>query len=59
VADLPRDAQFRKADLLFDREHTLDLGGVRVRLLSLGSTHTRGDTIVGVEDDRVLPPATS
>ena len=54
VADLLKEAQFRKADTLFDREHTIDLGGVRVRLLSLGPTHTRGDTIVWVEGDRVL-----
>jgi glyoxylase-like metal-dependent hydrolase (beta-lactamase superfamily II) len=54
VADLLRDAQFRKADILFDREHTIDLGGLRVRLLSLGPTHTRGDTIVWVEGDRIL-----
>ena len=54
AADLLKDAQFRKADILFDREHTLDLGGVRVRLLSLGPTHTRGDTIVWVEGDRIL-----
>jgi glyoxylase-like metal-dependent hydrolase (beta-lactamase superfamily II) len=54
VADLLKDAQFRKADILFDREYTLDLGGVRVRLLSLGPTHTRGDTIIWVEGDRIL-----
>lgn len=44
VADLLEDARFRTADIFFDREHTIDLGGVRVRLLSLGPTHTRGDT---------------
>ena len=54
VAELLKDVQFRKADIFFDREHTLDLGGVRVRLLSLGPTHTRGDTVVWVEGDRVL-----
>ncbi len=54
VADLLEKAQFRKADRLFEREHTLDLGGVRVRMLSLGPTHTRGDTIVWVEGDRIL-----
>jgi glyoxylase-like metal-dependent hydrolase (beta-lactamase superfamily II) len=54
VADLLKDAQFRKADILFEREHAIDLGGVRVRMLSLGPTHTRGDTIVWVEGDRVL-----
>jgi glyoxylase-like metal-dependent hydrolase (beta-lactamase superfamily II) len=54
VADLLKDARFRTADILFDREHTLDLGGVRVRMRSLGPTHTRGDTMVWVEGDRVL-----
>jgi glyoxylase-like metal-dependent hydrolase (beta-lactamase superfamily II) len=47
-------ARYRKADVVFDAEHTLDLGGVRVRLLALGPTHTRGDTIASVEGDRVL-----
>lgn len=54
AADLLKDARFRKADVIFDREHTLDLGGVRVRMLSLGPTHTRGDTIIWVEGDRIL-----
>jgi glyoxylase-like metal-dependent hydrolase (beta-lactamase superfamily II) len=54
VAELLKDVQFRKADTFFDREYALDLGGVRVRMLSLGPTHTRGDTIVWVEGDRVL-----
>jgi glyoxylase-like metal-dependent hydrolase (beta-lactamase superfamily II) len=47
-------AQYRKADVIFDGERTIDLGGVRVRLLALGPTHTRGDTIAFVEGDRVL-----
>ena len=54
AADLLENAQFRKADVQFDREHVLDWGGVRVRMLSLGPTHTRGDTIVWVEGDRIL-----
>ena len=54
AAELLDGARFRKADIFFDREYTLDLGGVRVRLLSLGPTHTRGDTIVWVEGDRIL-----
>ena len=43
-------------DILFDREHRLDLGGVQVRLLWRGpeAMHTRGDTMVFVEEDRVL-----
>ena len=54
AAQLLEGAQFRKADIFFDREYSLDLGGVRVRLLSLGPTHTRGDTIIWVEGDRIL-----
>ena len=43
-------------DILFDREHRLDLGGVHVRLFWRGpaAMHTRGDTMVFVEEDRVL-----
>lgn len=47
-------ARYRKADVIFDGERTVDLGGVRVRLMALGPTHTRGDTVAWVEDDRVL-----
>lgn len=62
VAELLKDpstgsgqaVQFRRPDVLFDHEHVVDLGGVRVRLLALGSTHTRGDTVAFVEGDRVL-----
>ena len=43
-------------DIVFDREHRLDLGGVHVRLMWRGpaAMHTRGDTMVFVEEDRVL-----
>jgi glyoxylase-like metal-dependent hydrolase (beta-lactamase superfamily II)/uncharacterized membrane protein YphA (DoxX/SURF4 family) len=54
VAELLKDVQFRRPDVLFDHEHAIDLGGLRVRLLALGSTHTRGDTVAFVEGDRVL-----
>jgi glyoxylase-like metal-dependent hydrolase (beta-lactamase superfamily II) len=47
-------AQFRPADLTFDGEHTLDLGGVSVRILALGPGHTQGDTATYVEGDNVL-----
>jgi glyoxylase-like metal-dependent hydrolase (beta-lactamase superfamily II) len=45
---------FRAPAELFDKERALDLGGVRVRLLRLGPGHTRGDTVIYVEEDRVL-----
>ena len=53
-AELLQGASGRKADVPFDREHTLDLGGVRVRMMLVGPTHTRGDTIFFVEGDDVL-----
>lgn len=54
IGELLQNAPVRKADILFDREFRIDLGGVNVRLLALGSTHTRGDTMVFVEQDKVL-----
>lgn len=53
-AELLAGAEFRPADIVFDEEHALDLGGVRVRLLAMGFNHTRGDTAIFVEPDRVL-----
>jgi len=53
-AELLRGAEFRRADVSFDNEHQLDLGGVRVRMLAVGPTHTRGDTAFFVEDEGVL-----
>jgi metallo-beta-lactamase class B len=54
IGELLQNAPVRKADILFDREYKIDLGGVNVRLMALGSTHTRGDTMVFVEQDKVL-----
>ena len=45
-----------KADVLFDREHRLDLGGVRVRLFWYGHAHTEGDEIIMVDEDRLMFP---
>ena len=54
TAELLAGAEFRKADITFDREHTLDLGGVRARLIAMGNNHTRGDTAIFIEPDGVL-----
>jgi len=54
MAELVKDAQFRRADEMFETEKTLDLGGVRVRLLWYGGTHTNGDTLIFIEGDNVL-----
>ena len=54
-AELLKDVQFRKPDVVFDRDYTIDLGGgVRAKLQAPGSMHTRGDTLAFVEPDRVL-----
>jgi glyoxylase-like metal-dependent hydrolase (beta-lactamase superfamily II) len=53
-AELLQNVSQRKTDIAFDRDHILDLGGVRVRLLVVGPTHTRGDTAFFVEADNVL-----
>jgi glyoxylase-like metal-dependent hydrolase (beta-lactamase superfamily II) len=53
-ARLLEGAAFRKTDISFDRTYTLDLGGVHVQILAVGPTHTRGDTVFFVEEDRVL-----
>jgi len=53
-AELLSGVTARAVDEPFDREHVLDLGGVRVRLLVVGPTHTRGDTVFFVEGDQVL-----
>ena len=54
LAELLKDASFRPADIIFEDEITLDLGGVHVRVLGVGPNHTRGDTVFFVEEDRVL-----
>jgi glyoxylase-like metal-dependent hydrolase (beta-lactamase superfamily II) len=55
-ADLLNNVPYPTADILFDREYRLDLGGVHARLIWRGPLlmHTRGDTMVFVEEDRVL-----
>ena len=55
-AELLNGAPYPTADILFDREYRLDLGGVHARLIWRGpaAMHTRGDTMVFVEEDRVL-----
>jgi len=53
-AELLKGAEFRKPDIVFDKEYDLDLGGVTARLLALGPNHTRGDVGIWIERDRVL-----
>ncbi len=50
------DVKLRPPDITFDRETTLDLGGVTARLFWLGPAHTRGDELIFVKEDSVLIP---
>src|SRR5262245_51190565 len=54
--ELLNGVTYPAADVLFDREHRLDLGGVHARLMWRGpaAMHTRGDTMIWIEEDRVL-----
>src|SRR5262245_32622309 len=54
VGELLQGAEFRKADIVFDKEHIIDLGGVRVRVIAMGFNHTAGDTAFFVEPDSIL-----
>src|SRR5262245_5695236 len=56
TAELLKDVEYPTPDVLFDREYRLDLGGVHARLMWRGpaAMHTRGDTMIFVEEDRVL-----
>jgi glyoxylase-like metal-dependent hydrolase (beta-lactamase superfamily II) len=54
IAELLAGARLREVDTLFDDEVRLDLGGVHVRVKGVGPNHTRGDTVMFVEEDRVL-----
>ena len=48
------DAGIDKADILFDKEMTLDLGDVTVRMMYFGPSHTNGDIIFMVEPDKLM-----
>jgi glyoxylase-like metal-dependent hydrolase (beta-lactamase superfamily II) len=47
--ELLAGARHRDADIVFDREHTLDLGGVKATIYAMGTNHTHGDTVVLVD----------
>jgi glyoxylase-like metal-dependent hydrolase (beta-lactamase superfamily II) len=55
-AELLNGVSYPAAGILFDREYRLDLGGVHARLMWRGpaTMHTRGDTLIFVEEERVL-----
>ncbi|HSP67155.1 MAG TPA: MBL fold metallo-hydrolase [Bryobacteraceae bacterium] len=52
--ELLQGVKLRQADVVFDREAKLDLGGVTARLFWLGAAHTKGDELIFVPEDSVL-----
>jgi glyoxylase-like metal-dependent hydrolase (beta-lactamase superfamily II) len=54
--DLLQGAKPMKADVLFDKEKDLDLGGVHARLYWFGAAHTKGDEITYVPEDSLILP---
>jgi glyoxylase-like metal-dependent hydrolase (beta-lactamase superfamily II) len=47
--ELLKDAKHREADIVFDGNYTLKLGGLEAKIYSMGTNHTHGDTVVLVE----------
>jgi len=54
AADMMVDVPFRPADITFEKEYLLDLGGITARIVALGPNHTIGDTAVWIQKDRLL-----
>lgn len=52
--ELLQDVKMRPPDIVFDKEMTIDLGGVTARLMWLGPAHTQGDELIFVEPDSAL-----
>jgi glyoxylase-like metal-dependent hydrolase (beta-lactamase superfamily II) len=53
-SELLQGVKLRTPDIIFDREMTLDLGGVTARLFWLGAAHTKGDELIFVKEDSTL-----
>jgi len=53
IGDLLQGAEFRKADISFEREQVVDLGGVRARVMAMGANHTKSDIAVRTLQDEL------
>ena len=56
MGPLLKGATVGKADVLYDSDASLDLGGVHARLYYFGAAHTRGDEIIYVPEDKLVLP---
>jgi len=52
--ELLQGVKLRQANVIFDREAKLDLGGVTAHLFWWGAAHTKGDELIFVPEDSVL-----
>jgi glyoxylase-like metal-dependent hydrolase (beta-lactamase superfamily II) len=52
--ELLANVRLREPDILFQKEATIDLGGVTARLMWLGEAHTKGDELILIEPDGTL-----
>ena len=58
-AELLKDADFRKADITFEHDYDLDLGGVHAKVIAMGLNHTLGDRSSGLGSPAISPCALS
>jgi glyoxylase-like metal-dependent hydrolase (beta-lactamase superfamily II) len=47
--ELLQGAKHRDADIVFDRNYSLNLGGVKAEVIAMGTNHTHGDTAILVD----------
>jgi glyoxylase-like metal-dependent hydrolase (beta-lactamase superfamily II) len=47
--ELLEGAKHRDADIVFDKDYTLDLGGIKAKIYAMGTNHTHGDTVILVD----------
>jgi len=47
--ELLQGAKHRDADITFDQDYTLDLGGIKAKIYAMGTNHTHGDTVILVD----------
>ncbi len=54
IKDLLQGAVIGKADVLYDSDYTLDLGGVKAKMMFFGTAHTLGDELIMIPEDSAL-----
>jgi glyoxylase-like metal-dependent hydrolase (beta-lactamase superfamily II) len=47
--ELLAGARHRNADIVFDKDYTLNLGGIKAKIYAMGTNHTHGDTVILVD----------